>query len=196
MSGLTKTVVAVTLLGVGLLAARAGLAKDPYERPAVAPRATAVNPLLTVVDEAGKSHTFTDADLAKLPQRRARLAGNSNGPEYEGASLVDVLKLAGVDMADGLHGRRTATVALCEAADKYRVALSLIEIDPATTDKWVLVASRLDGKPLGAEEGPYRFVIPDDKRKVRSIRMLQTIRVVNLHDLPMAPETALNKNSG
>jgi hypothetical protein len=35
-------------------------------------------------------------------------------------------------------------------------------------------------------EGPYRLVLPGEKREVRSIRNLRTIRIINLQDLPIA----------
>jgi hypothetical protein len=51
-----------------------------------------------------------------------------------------------------------------EAADGYRVVIALPELDPAFTDKQILLAFLKDGKPLNDKEGPYRIVIPDEKR--------------------------------
>ncbi len=106
---------------------------------------------------------------------------------YEGPDLLDVLKQAGVAFGEQLRGRRTPTVALCEAADKYRVAMALAEIDPAVTDKVVVVGLRCNGQALNAEVGPIRLLIPQEKRKLRWIRMLRTIRVLNLIDVPLTP---------
>jgi hypothetical protein len=53
---------------------------------------------------------------------------------------------------------------LVEAADGYRVVIALPEIDPAFTNKQILLAFLRDGKPLDQKEGPYRIVIPDEKR--------------------------------
>jgi hypothetical protein len=49
---------------------------------------------------------------------------------------------------------------LVEAADGYRVVITLTEIDTAFADKGVTLAFLKDGKPLGEQEGPCRIVIP------------------------------------
>jgi hypothetical protein len=94
-----------------------------------------------------------------------------------------------------LRGKRTPTVAIFEATDGYRVVLSLVEIDPSTTDRLAVVADEQDGKPLDARLGPYRLVIPGDKREVRWIRNVRTIRVVNLVDFPLAKALDANTTS-
>ena len=42
--------------------------------------------------------------------------------------------------------------------------IALPEIDPAFTTKPILLALLRDGKPLDEKEGPYRIVIPAEKR--------------------------------
>ena len=101
----------------------------------------------------------------------------------------------GVVFGKELRGPRAAEVIILEAHDGYRVALALLEIDPATTEKFALVADRRDGQPLDEKEGPFRLVIPDEKRPVRWIRMIRTIRVLNLKDAPLV-ESALPGSSG
>lgn len=163
-------------------AARGQPATDyPYLLPDVE-----ISSQLTLIDEDGKKHVFDGTDLKDLPRRRIEFKTDDGPKTYEGVSLADVLRHFGVGFGDQLKGRRTPTIVLCEAADGYRVALALVEIDSATTDKEVLLADRCDGRPLPDGEGPFRFVIPDEKRKVRSLRMLQTIRVANLQDMPLA----------
>jgi hypothetical protein len=105
--------------------------------------------------------------------------------QFEGVSLSDLLQSLGVGFGEQLRGKRAATVAVCEATDGYRIVIGLLEIDPATTDKLVLVANRRDGKPLDEKEGSYRLVIADEKRPIRWLRMLRTIRVLNLNTLPI-----------
>ncbi len=41
----------------------------------------------------------------------------------------------------------------------------------------VLVADRKDGKPLDAHEGPFRLVVPGDKRPARSARSIVKIEI-------------------
>ena len=50
---------------------------------------------------------------------------------------------------------------LVEAADDYRVVFALPELDPAFTERVILLADRRDGQPLAAAEGPLRLVVPD-----------------------------------
>jgi hypothetical protein len=78
---------------------------------------------------------------------------------------------------------------LVEATDGYRVAISLLEIDPATAGRNVLLADRKDGKPLEEKEGPYRLVVPDDKRQVRWIRMIRAMRVVDMNKIPLTDQS-------
>jgi molybdopterin-binding protein len=57
------------------------------------------------------------------------------------------------------------------------VTVGALEIDPDITDRVVLLADRKDGKPLDAKEGPYRLVVPHDKRHMRWVRQVTRISV-------------------
>jgi hypothetical protein len=78
-----------------------------------------------------------------------------------------------------LKGKRLASCLLVEAADGYRVVFALPELDPAFTDKRVLLAFLKDGKALDDKEGPYRIVVPDEKRMARWVRQVTTLKIVN-----------------
>jgi DMSO/TMAO reductase YedYZ molybdopterin-dependent catalytic subunit len=65
------------------------------------------------------------------------------------------------------------------ASDGYRAVFSLAELDPELTGSQV-IADRVDGKPLLADNGPLRIVAPKDLAGARSIRMLEKIEVVRL----------------
>jgi hypothetical protein len=45
------------------------------------------------------------------------------------------------------------------------------------TDKIVLLADRKDGKLLDTKEGPYRVVVPDDKRNMRWVKQVARLSV-------------------
>ena len=139
---------------------------------------------LSLVDEAGATHSISPEDMAKLPRHKLKAKDHDRESEFEGVLLVDLLKSVGVEFGDQLKGKRASNVIVLEATDGYRVSLALAEIDPDTTDKVVLLADRRDGQPLGEKESPYRLVIPSEKRPLRWIRMIRTIRVVSLQDLP------------
>ena len=70
---------------------------------------------------------------------------------------------------------------MAEAADGYRVVIALPELDPGFTDKQIVLAYLKDGKPLDEKEGPYRIVIPDEKRMARWIRQVIKLRIVDVH---------------
>jgi hypothetical protein len=90
-------------------------------------------------------------------------------------AVATVLQEAGVTLGKELRGPRLANCLLVEAADGYRVAFSLAEIDPEISEGVVLLADHKDGKQLDAKEGPYRLVVPRDKRHSRWVR--QVIRL-------------------
>jgi hypothetical protein len=69
---------------------------------------------------------------------------------------------------------------LVEAADAYRVVIALPEIDDAFTDKQFVQAFLKDGKPLDDKEGPYRIVIPSEKRMARWVRQVTALKIVGV----------------
>jgi hypothetical protein len=79
-----------------------------------------------------------------------------------------------------MKGKRLATCLLVEAAGDYQAVIALPELDPAFTDKQVVLAFLRDGKPLTEKEGPYRIVIPDEKRMARWVRQVATLKIVNV----------------
>jgi DMSO/TMAO reductase YedYZ molybdopterin-dependent catalytic subunit len=85
-----------------------------------------------------------------------------------------VLRFAGVSFAEHPRGR-AASYILVEGGDGYRAVLALAEVDPKVSDKAVLLADRLDGKPLPEGAGPFRLVVPGDKVPSRWVK--QVVRV-------------------
>jgi hypothetical protein len=64
-----------------------------------------------------------------------------------------------------------------EASDGYRAVFALPEIDPACTDRTILLVDRRDGKPLSAKEGPLRIVVPGEKRHSRWVRQVIAFKI-------------------
>ena len=64
---------------------------------------------------------------------------------------------------------------LAEASDGYRVLFSIAELDARFTDRVVILADRKDGQPLPAAEGPYRLIVPGEKRPARWARQVTRI---------------------
>jgi len=135
---------------------------------------------LTVQTEPGKQVVLGRADLEALPRVKVNVADHASVPAiFEGVTLKSVLEKAGVSFGESMKGKRLADCLLVEAADGYRVVIALPETDPAFTDKQILLAFLRDGKPLGEKEGPYRIVIPDEKRMARWVRQVTALKIVN-----------------
>jgi hypothetical protein len=182
--GLRTATIVGMICAMGLVAT--GKDASPSEKPA---STTIGDDKLVVIDEASQSHSLSHDDFRQLTRQKVKATTHNGVAEYQGVSLVDLLKSVGVKFGDDLKGKRASTVAICDASDGYRVVLALLEIDPATTDRLALIADERDGRPLDAKQGPYRLVIPSDKREIRSIRNLRTIHIVNLKDLPIERST-------
>jgi len=135
---------------------------------------------LTVQIETGKQTVLARADIEALPRVKVTTAASGASTTFEGVALRAVLEKAGVGFGETLKGKRMASCLLVEAADDYRVVIALPEIDPRFTDKQVILAFLKDGKPLDDKEGPYRIVIPDEKRMARWVRQVTTLKIVDV----------------
>jgi hypothetical protein len=126
----------------------------------------------------GKTESVDRAVLAGKPRKSVTVtnAHTKNVETYSGVLLADLL--TGVPLGAALHGKALATYVLAEGADHYRVVLSLAEVDPSFHSGDVLVADTVDGKPIGDQEGPFKLIVPEDKRPARWVRNLSSITVV------------------
>ena len=57
-----------------------------------------------------------------------------------------------------------AMYVLAQASDWYAVVYSVAELEPAMTDNRILVAHKINGKPLAPKGGPFKVVVPGDSR--------------------------------
>jgi DMSO/TMAO reductase YedYZ molybdopterin-dependent catalytic subunit len=131
---------------------------------------------LHVGGEVERELKLTLTELAKLPRRSVK-AKDHGGVEstFEGVALIDVLQLAGVKFGEGLRGKSLALYLVVEAADGYRAVFALPELDPAFTDRVVLLADRRDGGKLSDAEGPLRIVVPGEKWQSRWVRQVRSL---------------------
>jgi hypothetical protein len=136
---------------------------------------------LTIQTDSGKQVVLNRTDLEALPHIKVTATEHSSSPvNFEGVILKSVLEKAGVAFGESMKGKRLTNCLLVEAADGYRAVIALPELDPAFTDKQTLLAFLRDGKPLGEKEGPYRIVIPDEKRMARWVRQVTTLKIVDV----------------
>ena len=120
------------------------------------------------------------ADLKKMPRKTLAVMNphDKKKETYEGVLLEELLHKAGVPQGEQLRGPSMATYVLAEAEDGYRVVFSLAELDSGILESEVIVADTMDGAPLAAKEGPFRLVVPHEKRPARWVRMLKSITVM------------------
>lgn len=155
-------IAALVLIAVALRSPVAAQAPDP---PAI------------VVD--GIPHPLTAAALETLRRDSAVMAFHEQPPvTYSGVALTDLLRAAGV-RADSLRGPALAMRVVLEASDGYRIVVALAELDPTLGGRRMILADRMNGRPLPADEAPWRLVIPGDQRPSRSARSVVTIRVLS-----------------
>jgi hypothetical protein len=160
------------ILGL-VLAAAAGVSRADTENAAAAADEKQAPGTLSITNESGKTTTLSPEDFAKLPRQTLKAKDHSGASvTYEGVSLAEILRGAGVTLGKDLRGPLMANCLLVEAADGYRVVFALPEIDPANTDNIVLVADRKDGKPLDRRDGAYKLVVPADRRQARWVRQV------------------------
>ena len=98
---------------------------------------------------------------------------------YSGTPLVEALKTGGLLLGSDMAGlRETAKITvIVEATDGYRAVFSLAELDPELTDRIILLADTKDGQPLPPREGPFRIIVPGEKRPARWVRQVNALTV-------------------
>jgi hypothetical protein len=68
---------------------------------------------------------------------------------------------------------------IAHASDTFRCLLCWHEIDPAISDRHILIAYEQDGHPLTTKDGPIRLIVPGDERELRYLRGLASLRVLD-----------------
>jgi hypothetical protein len=141
---------------------------------ALAQPASRSEPVLRVSGATGHQIVFTQRDLAQLPRVSANVVDEKgNQAVYEGVPVAEILRRVGAPLGPlgkDLRGKAMDLYLLVTASDGYRVVFALPELDSGFTDRLVLVADRRDGKSLSAAEGPFRIVVPGEKRHARWVR--------------------------
>jgi DMSO/TMAO reductase YedYZ molybdopterin-dependent catalytic subunit len=138
---------------------------------------------IAVTGDVATPLTLNANDLAKMPREHVDVAGPDGAKTaYEGVALQEILKKAGIGFGSQLRGKALAGYVLAEGSDGYAVVFSLGELEPNLGGERVIIADTRDGKPLAADQGPARLVLPADKEGARSVRMLQRLEVIKLRN--------------
>lgn len=133
---------------------------------------------LQVIDVEGHSTTVTAAQMAGAAHVTVNVKDHDTPATFDRVPLATLLSTAGIQLGDKLRGPRMTEVLLVEAADGYKVAFALAEVDPAFATREIILAVKRDGKALDAKEGPLRIVVPGDKRPARWVRQVTVLRIV------------------
>jgi len=136
---------------------------------------------LTVTGDVPAPLSLSPDAIKAMPRTRVATKGEDGQTvTYEGVLVGEILKRAGATLGSDMRGNAVATYVVASATDGYRAVFSLAELDPAFTGSEIIVADTIDGKPLGAHQGPLRIVAPKDTRGARAVRMLERLEVVRL----------------
>jgi DMSO/TMAO reductase YedYZ molybdopterin-dependent catalytic subunit len=131
-----------------------------------------------VTGEVEKRLTLSAADLAAMP-RTSVSANDKQGVAhtYSGVALADLFRAAGVTIGGQLRGKNLAKYLLVSCADDYQVVFSLAELDSDFTDRIVILADQMEGKPLPDGIGPFRIVVPGEKKPARNCFQVKTLSI-------------------
>jgi len=149
-----------------------------FAQPATGQIAAARQASVTVGGEVITPLTLTAADLTAMPRSTAVAKDKQGTPHtFSGVSLADIFKKAGVTTGRDLRGENLAKYVLVTCADNYQVVFSLAELDSSFTDRVVILADQVGGKPLPAGTGPFRIVVPGEKKPARNCFQVVSIDI-------------------
>jgi DMSO/TMAO reductase YedYZ molybdopterin-dependent catalytic subunit len=157
-------------------------------RPAASPQAAAQQsstkqsaPSLVVEGAVERRLELSAADLAAMPRADAEITDHDGKKkQYEGVPLTEILQRTGAPMGDKLRGQALTLGFIVEAADGYKVAFTLSELDSNFGNKTAILADHVGGAPLTGDEAPLRVIVPGEKHLARSARMVKRIVVVRI----------------
>ncbi|QNI35395.1 molybdopterin-dependent oxidoreductase [Edaphobacter albus] len=129
----------------------------------------------------GKTTTVTQAELAVLPQKSVTVHNphTQKDETYTGAALGDLLAKHGFAVGQATHRTMLRSYITAEGTDKYWVLYSVTEIEPSEHSADVIIATSMNGQPLG-EDGQLKLVASADKKPQRWVRNLAAIRLVTV----------------
>ena len=144
----------------------------------VAPAFAQTSPALSVSGLVKSPHSFTLAELQRMPWTTVDASFQTeHGPQHGtwlGVSLWTLL-----DHAGGLDASAKEVVRhwlVVSGRDGYTVVLSLGEIDPAFGHATAVVAWSRNGQPFDPKTG-FRLILPGDRKGGRDVRDVVAIAV-------------------
>lgn len=143
-------------------------------------------PAVRVEGALAKTGTLAQADLEKLGATTAAWTSHGQTHQVTGVRVDNVLLHFGfnpgpmgkdVPVKDKVKGYRQVLVAT--ARDGFQAVFSCAEVSAGMGKTVALIVWQIDGKPLGEDVGPLRLVVLTDGEPARSLRQLESLRVLN-----------------
>jgi hypothetical protein len=179
--GLPAQILGITLLlpsllspGLALAQPISGMGAAHQEMGAAhAEKARSTSLSVTV---AGKTQTFSPADIAGMPHETVSVmnAHLKKTESYSGVPLAALLDKVGLPFVKANEHTLLHSYWIAEGTDGYQVVVSAYEALSAVHMDSVLVADSSDGKPLEAD-GALKLVISGDKRPQRWVQNLKSL---------------------
>ncbi len=172
---------ALAAIVVGVVGGLTGDGPESWAQAPGKPAAVGTQAAPVAVKVEGEVSTplrLTAAELKQFPRQTVvARAHDEKESRFEGVALFDVLKKAGLPTGNELRGKAVALYLVVEAADGYRAVFALPELDPAFTDRVILLADRRDEQVLSSRDGPLQIVVPGEKRHARWVRQVIALRI-------------------
>jgi hypothetical protein len=168
------------VLSLALLVAATPLRSNAQAMPEHEhPKAVPSTNLVLTID--GTATTLTVADLEALPQKTITVHNEHTKTDetYTGVYLSDLLTKYGAPFDRPNEKKIFHSYLRVEGTDHYYVLYSGSEVESAIHNADVIVATKLNGKPL-ADDGQIKLVASDDKRPARWVRNLSAITLVTV----------------
>lgn len=127
---------------------------------------------ITIDGDVAKPGTITMPIFEGMPSVEVKTKDHV----YKGAYLSTVVISAGLETGK----KSLSKYVLVTAADSYKVVFSFAEIDPDFNEQSIIIATHVDGKPLPQGEGPFRLIVPNDKKQGRWVREVKSITVTSV----------------
>jgi DMSO/TMAO reductase YedYZ molybdopterin-dependent catalytic subunit len=96
---------------------------------------------------------------------------------YGGVPLWALLEDAGMQLNAAINEDILRKVVVARSTDGYAVAIAAGEIEPRFMAGEVIVATSMDGRPLG-DDGRFRLVVPYDRVIGRAVKCLASIELI------------------
>jgi len=134
--------------------------------------------LVKVGGEVANPYELKLAEIQQFKQHEVkRRDKDGKDHSYTGPLLYDILQKAGATLGKDLRGENLTKYVLVDASDGYQVVFALAELDRDFTDRQIILATTIDGKPLDPRDGPFRVIVQNEKKPARCIKQVTTIKV-------------------